>query len=178
MILKVSSEIELRTLAFSDADEIFMTIDRQRTYLGEWLPFVAHTKSVDDVMKFIEHVTNLPEEALDFPFTIRKNNTFVGLIHLKSTDIQNRKTDVGYWLSQDYQGQGIITQSVDKLCAFAFGTLDLNRVELKCGVGNIPSKKIPQRLGFTLEGIERDGELMSDHRFIDLEVYSKLKSDY
>jgi len=54
----------------------------------------------------------------------------------------------------------------------------MNRIQIKCASGNIPSKKIPQRLGFSLEGIERDGELLSDGKFTDLEVYSMLKKDF
>jgi len=44
-------------------------------------------------------------------------------------------------------------------------------------VGNFPSKRIPRNLGFVLEGIERDGELLTGGIFTDLEVYSKLKDD-
>jgi len=102
----------------------------------------------------------------------------VGLIGFKDTDRRNRKTEIGYWLSEQYQKQGIVTKAVDKLCEFAFNTLGLNRVQIKCAVGNIPSKNIPKRLGFKLEGIERQGELLTGNVFTDLEIYSKLKSDY
>lgn len=178
MILKVDSEIELRTLQRSHAAVIFKTIDQERGYLGKWLPFVAQTKTIDDVLEFIDHVTNLPKERLDYPFAIEKNGTLVGLIHIKESDVLNRKTEIGYWLSEKYQKQGIMTKSLGKVCDFAFHELDLNRVQLKCGVGNTASSNIPKKLGFTLEGIERYGELMSDNTFIDLEIYSKLQSDH
>lgn len=61
--------------------------------------------------------------------------------------------------------------------AFAFGELDINRIQIKCAVGNISGKKIPRRLGFTPEGIERDGELLSNGKFTDIEVYGKLRND-
>ncbi len=32
-------------------------------------------------------------------------------------------------------------------------------------------------IGFKLEGIERDGELLTGGKFTDLEVYSKLKNE-
>lgn len=177
MILKVDSEIELRTLQRSHAAAIFQTIDQESSYLGKWLPFVAQTKKVEDVMEFIDAVSNLPKERLDFPFAIEKNGTLVGLIHVKESDVLNRKTEVGYWLSEKYQKQGIMTKSLKRVCDFAFDDLDLNRVQLKCGVGNTASSNIPKKLGFIFEGIERDGELLSDNTFIDLEIYSKLQSD-
>jgi ribosomal-protein-serine acetyltransferase len=70
-----------------------------------------------------------------------------------------------------------MTRAVKKLCQYAFEDLGINRIQIKCAVGNISSINIPGRLGFTLEGIERDGELLSGNKFTDLEVYSKLKSD-
>ncbi len=46
-------------------------------------------------------------------------------------------------------------------CQWAFFEKDFNRIQIRCAVGNQPSNAIPQRLGFTLEGTERDGELLS-----------------
>lgn len=70
-----------------------------------------------------------------------------------------------------------MTQSVRCLCRFAFNDLNINRIQIKCATLNFPSKNILKRLGFQLEGIEREGELLSDSTFTDLEIYSLLKSD-
>ncbi|MBC8755770.1 GNAT family N-acetyltransferase [Kordia sp. YSTF-M3] len=177
MILKIDDTIELKSLAQSDALAIFNTIDSQRIYLGKWLPFVALTKELADTENFINSVLNTPKEKLEFVFTIRKHDEFVGLIGLKNTDTLNKKTEIGYWLSEKSQGQGIITKSVAKLCDFIFNELHLNRIEIKCAIGNEPSIGIPKRLGCTFEGIERQGEWIKDDLYHDLEVYSKLKSD-
>lgn len=177
MNLKVSSTIELESLQLSHAKDIFDTIDSQRTYLGEWLPFVEHTKGVKDIEEFLNFVIQKPKEKLEYAFAIKKEGNLVGLIDMKQTDVNNGKTELGYWLSEKCQGEGIMTASVKKICEFAFEELNLNRVQIKCAVGNLPSKNIPKRLGFVFEGIERAGEKFSDHTFIDLEIYSKLKSD-
>ncbi|MFA7401791.1 MAG: GNAT family protein, partial [Bacteroidales bacterium] len=90
---------------------------------------------------------------------------------------QNQKTEIGYWLSESFQKKGIMSLSVKALIDYAFQQLQLNRIQIKCAVGNNESKHIPQRLGFTFEGIEREGEFLSDNTFTDLEVYSILKKD-
>jgi ribosomal-protein-serine acetyltransferase len=99
------------------------------------------------------------------------------LIGFKSTDLLNKRKEIGYWISEPYQKQGIVTKSVDILCAFAFNEMGMNRVQIKCAVGNTASIQIPLRLGFSYEGIERQGELLSGNEFTDLEVYSKLKCE-
>lgn len=177
MTIKIDNEIELKQLEQPDSIDIFKTIDSQREYLGRWLPFVEFTKEITDTEKFVDSVINAPEDKFEYVFTIRKQNEFVGLIGFKDTDKLNKKTEIGYWLSEKYQKQGIITKSVDKLCDFAFNKLDINRIQIKCAVENKSSIKIPQRLGFKFEGIERQGELLTGNTFTDLGIYSKLKSD-
>lgn len=177
MNLRVDETVELRLLRLSDAKDIYETINRQRKYLGKWLPFVEHTHSIDPVQSFVNSVVNKPQASCEMAFTIRKDSVFVGLVDLKTTDLVNRKTEIGYWLSEDHQNQGIMTRSVARICAFAFDELDLNRIQIKCAVGNTPSSDIAKRLNFYFEGIERDGELLSNDTYVDLEVYSKLKSD-
>lgn len=177
MDLKVDSEIDLRRLQMSDAEEIFRTIDSQRDYLGEWLPFVETTKDVSSVEEFVKYVLSKPKENSEFAYTIRKNGDFAGLIDIKTTDLLNRKTEIGYWLSEEFQGQGIMTKAVERICKYAFQDLGLNRVQIKCASENYASQNIAKRLDFVLEGVERDGELLSNDQFTDLIIYSKLKRD-
>ena len=175
MTIEVDQEIKLTQLELSDAKDIFETIDSQRDYLGKWLPFVAFTRDISDSEQYVNSVVNAPEERFEYVFAIRKGDRFVGLIGFKDTDKTNKKTEIGYWLSEKYQKQGIITRSVDRLCDFAFHQLGINRIQIKCAVGNLSSSNIPKRLGFKLEGIERAGELLTGGFFTDLEIYSRLK---
>lgn len=178
MEMVIDNVITLRQLTEADAADIFVTINSQREYLGKWLPFVKHTKSVSDTQAFVNSIIDLPEEIMEYTFTIRIDGCLAGLIGFKSTDRANRKTEIGYWLSESFQGRGIITKSVKRLCEFAFQELNMNRIQIKCAVGNSASIAVAERLGFVREGIERDGELLSGDAFTDLYIYSLLKSEY
>lgn len=176
--IDIDKNIILRELILEDYKDIFHTINTQREYLGRWLPFVEFTKEPDDSKAFVESIINSPEDQFEHIFTIRYQDQFAGIIGFKSTDKQNQKTEIGYWLSEKYQGKGIMTRAVEKLCNFAFHELNKNRIEIKCAVGNEKSKSIPKRLGFFYERIERDGELLTGNIFTDIEVYSLLKREY
>jgi ribosomal-protein-serine acetyltransferase len=178
MLLRIDENVVLKQLEISDAKDVFQTIDSQKDYLGRWLPFVEYTKQLSDSEKYIDSVVNAPGDKFEYVFTIKKCDEFVGLIGFKDTDKQNKKTEIGYWLSEKYQKQGIMTKSVEKLCDLAFNHLNINRIQIKCAVGNSSSINIPKRLGFQMEGIERQGELLSGNIYTDLVIYSKLKSDY
>lgn len=177
MVLKNDAETELKRLEQYHTVDVFETIVSQREYLGKWLPFVEFTKDISVTKKYVDSVVNAPEDNFEYVFVIKKQNKLIGLIGFKDTDKQNKKTEIGYWLSEKYQKQGIMTKSVEKLCDFAFEKLDINRIQIKCAVGNKPSKKIPKRLGFKFEGIEREGEILTGNVYTDLEIYSKLKKD-
>lgn len=175
--LKVNDAIALRPLELADASDIFEAIDGQRGYLRTWLPFVDFTQKVEDSEQYIKSVIDAPQEHRDLVFTIRYDDRLVGLVGFKDTDWPNRKTEIGYWISERYQKKGIVTESVRRLMSYAFDNMAMNRIQIRCAAGNIRSKRIPQRLGFTLEGVERDGELLVGGVFTDLEVYSILKRE-
>lgn len=172
--MKLFEDISLRPLQADDAKYIYNAIDTQREYLGRWLPFVAGTTSVAVTQAFVDSAWN----AEDRTSTIRKGEQFIGLIGFKATDKANCRTEIGYWLSEAYQGNGIMTRAVERLCGYAFEELGMNRVQIKCAIGNNHSSNIPKRLGFKFEGVERAGELFADGNFADIEVYSLLKNEY
>ncbi len=174
--LEVDRNIRLEAIKMSMAKEIFDTIERDRNYLQPWLPFIELTEKLADTEKFIHSILNQPQNKKDEVYAIWFKNEFAGLIGFKETDWLNRKTELGYWLSEKMQSKGIATKCVEKLIRYSFQKLKLNRVQIKTAVGNSKSAAIPKRLGFKFEGVERAGE-KHNHKYFDLKVYSLLKSD-
>ncbi len=176
-IIQVNENITLKQIEISDAKDIFHIIDTQRDYLRKWLPFIDYTKVIADTEKFIHSIIDVPLENRDHIFVIHYNKVFVGLVGLKGIDRENKRTEIGYWLSESEQKKGIITESVKALMEYAYYELDMYRIQIKCAVGNTPSRNIPLKLSYKFEGIERAGEFLINGIFADIEVYSKLKSD-
>ncbi|HZH71187.1 MAG TPA: GNAT family protein [Mariniphaga sp.] len=174
--LQVSESIHLDQVNLSMAPAIFNVINRDREYLREWLPFVDVTHKVSDTELFIKSLNAGTGFKKDVVYAIWFKMEFAGLIGFKDTDWVNNKTELGYWLAQDMQGKGIITQCVYVLIRHAFGKLNMNRVQVKVAAGNSKSAAIPERLGFKFEGIERQGELING-LYHDLLIFSILKTD-
>ncbi|MDR2920643.1 MAG: GNAT family N-acetyltransferase [Tannerella sp.] len=176
-IIRLNETTKLRQLEITDVPDIYKAIDSQRGYLREFLPFVDHTKKTEDTRAFVEGAVNAAVERNEYTFVILVENNFAGLVGFKDLDKKNLKVEIGYWLCEQYQHRGIMTSAVKALCELAFKDLQLNRIQIKCATGNIRSKHIPIRLGFKMEGLERQGELMHNGTFADLEIYSILKND-
>lgn len=171
----VDNQILLKELSQQEVAPIFNIIDAEREYLGKWLPFVEYTLEITDTQNFIESLEI--SETKDFTFAIYFDDKFVGLVGLKDPDYDNKKVEIGYWLSESYQHKGIITRSCKKLIDIAFNKLEMNRIQIKVATENLKSQQVAERLGFKYEGIEREGEL---HKcgFLDLKVYSLLRNEF
>lgn len=63
--------------------------------------------------------------------------------------------ELGYWAAKAQRGQGYSTEAARALCDWGWATLDVHRMEWWAMVGNIPSRALAERLGFTLEGTLR-----------------------
>lgn len=173
----VSNEILLERINSSDSTSIFNAIDQNRLHLGAWLPFVANTKTVQDSEAFIKSVITNREETLNEVYTIWFKGDFAGIIGFHNTDRVNEKSEIGYWLVSEMTGKGIITRSCRILLDLAFEKMGMNRITIRCAVGNFQSEKIATRLGFKYEGIERNGERYHD-LFFDLKVFSLLRGEF
>lgn len=171
-------DFKLKPLEMDDTIGIFSIINRQREYIGRWLPFVQYTKKVEDTKKFVASMLDGPDKHTSKVYSIMIAEELIGLISFKDISQVNKSTEIGYWISEDYQGQGIMTNAVRRLCAIAFDEWELNRIVIKCAEENIPSKRIPQKIGFRYEGTERESILMIDGQFANLEVFSLLKKDH
>lgn len=174
----INKKLTLREIQFEDAQQIFEAIDTQRAYLGKWLPFIASTKSIDDTIAFVESVRKNLKYKSEYVFSIFWEDQIAGLIGFKDFDTLNRKIEIGYWLKEELQHKGIITLATNILICYSFTKMEVNRIQIRCATLNMPSRKIPERLGFVYEGIERDGELLSSGIFTDLAVYSLLKTEW
>ncbi|MFJ9468094.1 GNAT family N-acetyltransferase [Streptomyces caniferus] len=87
----------------------------------------------------------------------------VGAVNLL-IDGSTRSGEVGYWLDADHQGRGLVTRAVTAVLDHAFGPLGLHRVVLETTTTNARSQGVARRLGFTQEGVLREGAAHPDTR--------------
>jgi ribosomal-protein-serine acetyltransferase len=175
--LTIDDNLFLERLKLSHVEVIFNAIDQNRKFLRKWLPFVDFTIRMVDTEKFVRSILDKPFERRDEVYVIWYKHEFAGLIGFKDADRINDKIEIGYWLIEKVTGKGVATKATQKMVNLAFRNMDMNRVQIRCGVGNEKSSAIPKRLGFSFEGIERAGE-RHNHEYIDLEVFSLLKREW
>ena len=100
-----------------------------------------------------------------------------GCIGCHVVDYENRNCSIGYWLDAARQGQGIMTRCCTVLLDYLFGELQVHRVEIRAATGNVRSCAIPERLGFTREGIAREAQWVGE-RWLDMVIWSMLEAEW
>lgn len=167
----------MRPIEPRHAAELFALIERNRARLCEWLGWVDGTATLEDTRAFI--TSAMAQFARDdgFQLGVWLHGRLAGMIGFVGIDWGNRKTEIGYWLSEEAVGRGVMTSAARALTQYALVERGLNRVEIYCATGNRRSRAIPQRLGFRHEGTEREAGWLYDH-FVDREIYAMLARDW
>jgi ribosomal-protein-serine acetyltransferase len=173
----IGEGIELALLDHRHADALFALTDRNRDQLREWLPWLDDTRTVEDTRAYIRRSLQQFVENNGFQLGIWSEGELAGAIGYHFWDWPDQKTEIGYWLGAEFQGRGIVTRACRVLVDFAFDELGLNRVEIQCATGNVKSRAIPERLGFTLEGVFRQESRLYG-RFVDHAMYAMLRHEW
>ena len=99
----------------------------------------------------------------------------VGTISLTvGRDVYRKSGELGYWLGEDFWGQGIMTAAVQRICQEGFERFDLVRIYAEPYAYNTPSRRVLEKAGFTLEGVMRRG-VYKDGQVQDYCMYALLR---
>lgn len=106
-----------------------------------------------------------------------KTDKFMGSVGFNSWNYTNRRCEISYDLMKEYRRKGIMTKVLHTVLQFAFDSMNVYRVEARTMLGNIPSHKILEKIGFKLEGIQRGYRIIRE-KPTDIMLYSLTKDDY
>ena len=75
-----------------------------------------------------------------------------GIVHI---DRDEGRCELGYWMAREARGRGVATRAVRLLSRWALDTLPVDRIEIHAEPDNAASRRVAERVGFTLEGVLR-----------------------
>jgi RimJ/RimL family protein N-acetyltransferase len=137
------------------------TLDVARALLaGEdpGLPLASgypHADTVDGLSIVMSHATS--DVDLGGWFVTRaEDGRVIGDCGTKGWVDDQGRVEIGYGLAASFRGQGYGTEAVRAMVEWLRAQSDVRAVTAQVEVGNIASRRLLERLGFTLEG-EVDG---------------------
>jgi RimJ/RimL family protein N-acetyltransferase len=87
---------------------------------------------------------------------IWRERQLCGLVAIHHVQGASASASLSYALDARFRGRGIMTAACRALIGYGFTEMGLDRVEVIVDAANRPSAAIPERLGFTREGVLRD----------------------
>ncbi|MFS1663549.1 GNAT family N-acetyltransferase [Streptococcus sp. zg-JUN1979] len=172
-----TERLVLRVRTKEDAEAIFHYVSLPEVAYPAGFPLV---QTVEDEIYYIEHIlperndkNQLPE---GYGIVLKGTTTVIG-----SVDFNQRHADdvleIGYTLHPDYWGCGYVPEAAKKLIELGFKNLNLHKIELSCYDYNHQSRRVAEKLGFTLEARLRDRKDATGKRCDNL-IYGLLRSEW
>jgi ribosomal-protein-serine acetyltransferase len=173
---KLDDEIMLRAWEETDIERGYELVMRNRDHLQPFMHWMSPDYSLELTRKFMTEGIARRKAGDELGFGIFRGDDLLGSIGMFGFDSKARRAEIGYWISKDEEGKGIITRAVKLLIDYAFDELDMNRIEIRCSAENIRSAAIPERLGFKKEGYLRQAEFRNGHLH-DFLIFGLLRED-
>lgn len=164
-------------VTLEEAQQLFALTDESRSCLRVFLPWADFTHKVEDSFAFIYECNKgwNEKDKAEYSIWLKDSNTLIGGIGVMHFD-KNDSAEIGYWLGTRFQGKGYMQEAV-RLIEDAY-LPNLIRLIIRNDVKNIKSANIPFKLGYHLDGIMRSAHKYPDDHYGDVNVWSKLRSEW
>jgi len=108
--ITIDDNLKLRALRKDDAEELFHLVDTNRAHLREWLPWLDSNTKVGHSRDFIRSVRKQKADDLGLTYAIIFHDHIAGIVGSHPIRRNNKSVGIGYWLSCEVTGQGIMTR--------------------------------------------------------------------
>jgi ribosomal-protein-alanine N-acetyltransferase len=171
-----TSRLCLRRIKMSDAEAVFaFKSDPKVTFSYGQDPH----RSIDETKVWLQQRLNDPvkKDSIFWIIADKGNDTAIGECCLWNFDPGFHCAEIGYELSQEFWGAGLMAEALDEVISFGFLEMDLHRIEACPFEPNHRSQDLLLKMGFSLEGRLRERHLFHG-RYLDQLYYGLLRQDW
>ena len=166
--------LKLRELVEADSQRLAELINNKNVLeqLKDFMPF-PYYKS--DAECFINLVAT---DSMQVHFGIEFDSVIVGVVGLVlQNDVYSLSAELGYWLGEEYWGNGIMSWAVNEIVKVGFSEHNLLRIYSTVMEHNKRSQRVLEKSGFVLEAVLKKAIIKNDV-IQDEHIYSILNEDY
>ena len=171
-----TDRLRLRPVTDADADALFaMHSDAHVLRYWDSPPWADRSRAG----RFVAASRTMAEDGTGVRLAIDRGSDgrFLGWCSLTRWNPEYRSAAMGYCLAEDAWGQGYGTEAARAVLDWAFGTLDLNRVQAETDTRNLASARVLEKLGFVREGTLRE-DCVVNGDVSDSWVYGLLRREW
>jgi ribosomal-protein-alanine N-acetyltransferase len=168
-----SQRLVLRRITAADVNEIFALRSN-----AEVMKFVPRPLCInlDEAMVLINTIDKKLEtnEGINWAITLKGNDTLIGFIGHHEIKWQHFRSEIGYMLSPEFKGIGIITEAIKLIVEYGFNEMSMHSLEAIIDPENIGSARVLENNNFIKEAHFKENKFY-DGKFMDAVIYSLLK---
>ena len=128
--------------------------------------------TMEDAVNWIKLMQN-QDPMVNFALDV--DGEVVGVIGLELRgDVYRKAPLLGYWISEDYWGRGIMPEAVKLIAGYAFKNLDVVRIQAGILSNNPKSMRVMEKAGFIKEGILKSS-IIKKGVILDEHIYAVIK---
>jgi RimJ/RimL family protein N-acetyltransferase len=147
-----TERLVLRPIAADDAGPIFETY-AQDPVVTRFLTWRPHASRPETDTYIARCLATPPDVARTYVLTGGDHPAPFGAFDLRRTAAH--RLDFGYVLGRAWWGQGLMTEALRTVVAWAFAQPDVFRIGSFCDVENAGSARVMEKAGLTREGVFR-----------------------
>ena len=147
-----TNRLYLRQLMSNDRDFIFQHLSNPK--VTEFLmdePLLTELSQAKGIIDFYKDPESKSRNR--WGIVLKDNSQLIGTCGYHKWDKRHFRAEIGYDLSPDFWGEGIMSEALGVVIKNGFETMDLNRIDALVYVKNARSINLLQRLRFQSEGI-------------------------
>lgn len=129
-------------------------INASLEHLQPWMAWAAEPATEEAMATFFATAEEQWDQRRDFGYSIVDGqDSVIGGCGLHAR-IGSNGLEIGYWVHVDWAGRGVATEAARALTAAAFRIEGIERVRIQCEDTNVRSARVPEKLGYTFDGIK------------------------
>jgi len=175
--IQLGHGVHMRPVGSEDVDQVLDAVTRNYDHLRTFMEWAKPDYSREDAELWVRGAAHRTGDEQPMNFCIFREERMIGTVGFAYFDQHAKVTEIGYWIDSAEEGKGIITRAVECLLELAFGNLGMNRVQIRCADANERSAAIPHRLGFVMEGRQRQ-HIMRDGKVYDFLIFGLLRDEW
>ena len=163
----------LRKWRLPDAKDLAAALNNEKILnnLRDGLPFPYTQQDAHD---YIAAMLSSDEDST-FAYAITIDDRAVGSIGaFRQGNIHRQTVELGYYLAEEYWGQGIMSGAIRQLCDRIFQTTDILRIYAEPFSYNAGSRRALEKAGFRYEGLMKNNAV-KDGKMVDIPFFEDAK---
>ena len=164
---------KIREWRLSDAVDLAIALSNKNVQdnLRDGLPFPYTEK---DGLDYITAMLSADKNDT-FAFAVTVDDKVIGSIGVfRQGNIHRLTAELGYYISEEYWGNGIMTEAVKQICDYVFRNSDIIRIYAEPFSYNTASCRVLEKAGFQFEGLLRQNAI-KNNKVIDMKMYALIK---